>query len=199
MKFKNENSVARMAGYTIDQTILIVAVIAVLITLVIASVGFDVLTRTGGTRLSAQLTQLEEAAGRFYVEAGGVWPEEAADLMTGRLTSDASIGSGKSYFKGVLDVSGNNLEHNLGTGGDILLLGRQNTTADEFCPGVVGARYIQFELTNIPITEATKANEVLDGITASATGTDTDGRLRWSSAPSSSGVIDLEFCANQVE
>ena len=57
---------SRTAGYTLDQTILIVAIIAILITLIVATIGWALLNRAGGTKLAAQLKQIEDANGLFF-------------------------------------------------------------------------------------------------------------------------------------
>ncbi|WP_199201154.1 hypothetical protein [Mesorhizobium sp. 131-2-5] len=63
-------------GYTIDQTILIVAIIAILITLVIITVGWQLINRSSGTKAGAQLKQVEDANGQFY-SGQHVWPQNA--------------------------------------------------------------------------------------------------------------------------
>lgn len=70
------NRITSNKGYTIDQTILIVAIIAILITLVIITVGWQLINRSGGTKAAAQLRQIEDANGQFY-SAQRVWPHLA--------------------------------------------------------------------------------------------------------------------------
>ena len=48
----------KLAGFTLDQTILVVAVIAILATIIISSVAWNVLNRANATRLTAHLTQI---------------------------------------------------------------------------------------------------------------------------------------------
>ena len=69
MKFMTNRLFSRFLsnkGYTIDQTILIVAIIAILITLVIVTVGWQLINRTSGTKAAAQVRQVEDANGQFF-------------------------------------------------------------------------------------------------------------------------------------
>ncbi|TGP14622.1 hypothetical protein EN828_27980 [Mesorhizobium sp. M2D.F.Ca.ET.185.01.1.1] len=70
------NRLTSNKGYTIDQTILIVAIIAILITLVIITVGWQLLNRSSGTKAGAQLKQVEDANGQFY-SGQRLWPQNA--------------------------------------------------------------------------------------------------------------------------
>ncbi|MFZ2619709.1 MAG: hypothetical protein WAX89_02450 [Alphaproteobacteria bacterium] len=64
------------AGYTLDQTILVVAIIAILVTIIIATVGWELITRAGGSKFASQLKQVEDATGAFFAEHGR-WPTQA--------------------------------------------------------------------------------------------------------------------------
>ena len=70
----------RNAGYTLDQTILIVAIIAILITLIVATIGWELLNRAGGTKLASQFRQIEDANGLFFA-SHGVWPHAAVEIV----------------------------------------------------------------------------------------------------------------------
>lgn len=72
----------RNAGYTLDQTILIVAIIAILITLIVATIGWELLNRAGGTKLAAQFKQIEDSNGLFFANHG-VWPHAAFAIIDG--------------------------------------------------------------------------------------------------------------------
>ena len=47
-----------------------------MITLIIASVGWDLLSRAGGTKLASYMRQIEDANGQFYAKMG-VWAHNA--------------------------------------------------------------------------------------------------------------------------
>ncbi|MFD1983344.1 hypothetical protein ACFSOZ_11765 [Mesorhizobium newzealandense] len=76
-------------GYTIDQTILIVAIIAILITLVIITVGWQLINRSSGTKAGAQLKQVEDANGQFY-SGQHMWPQNAL-TTAGTPTSNLAV------------------------------------------------------------------------------------------------------------
>ncbi|KAA3448607.1 hypothetical protein C7I87_20860 [Mesorhizobium sp. SARCC-RB16n] len=76
-------------GYTIDQTILIVAIIAILITLVIITVGWQLINRSSGTKAGAQFKQVEDANGQFY-SGQHMWPSVAL-TTAGTPTSNMAV------------------------------------------------------------------------------------------------------------
>lgn len=147
-------------GYTIDQTILIVAVIAILITMIIASVGWDLLTRAGGTKLSSHLKQMETANGQFFGKHG-VWPHQATNdsdnpfnALINRAVLEPPYASG---FENLLP-SYPTAEHQFGGGGPVYYRyqGDEYTLADQ--------AYIVFELESVPRGEAERADRDIDGI-----------------------------------
>lgn len=164
-----KSNMKKAAGYTIDQTILIVAVIAVLITLIIASVGWDLLNRTSGTKLASYLKQIEEANGAFYARQG-VWPHVAVDDITTAtsntniavLASPAAISGTNQYaerWKPYLtgfDVAtdGLSVAHQFGSGGS---MGQAVDTCDD------GKSHLVITLDNVPLTEISNADETIDG------------------------------------
>lgn len=63
-------------GYTIDQTVLIIFLIAILVTVIVVSLGLNIITRGEGTRLASQLKQIESAIKRYEADIG-VLPYQA--------------------------------------------------------------------------------------------------------------------------
>jgi len=199
---KNIQTVARKhAGYTIDQTILIVAVIAILITLIIASVGWDLLQRTSGTKLASQLKQVEDANGQFLARHN-VWPSDAIDLAVtpaagssetqavAALIDSTQIavqfqGEHQNMLPSVVMVAGVP-QHQFGNGNT---LSQVALDGGGFC----GADdRLVVKMVGVPETELERANAAIDG-DAEAT-PDTLGRLRWGVV--ANGVADLTYCAN---
>jgi Tfp pilus assembly protein PilE len=78
MRYLNNLSqrLRRADGYTIDQTILIVAIIAILVTIIILTVGWNIINKASGTKLAAQFKQIEDANGQFYAQHR-TWPHRA--------------------------------------------------------------------------------------------------------------------------
>lgn len=191
-----KSNMKKAAGYTIDQTILIVAVIAVLITLIIASVGWDLLNRTSGTKLASYLKQIEEANGAFYARQG-VWPHVAvADILTSAtsntslavLASPAAISGTNQYserWKPYLtgfDVAtdGLSVAHQFGSGGS---MGQAVDTCDD------GKSHLVITLDNVPLTEITNADETIDGEID-----ETAGRVKYTDL--TSDIQTMTYCGN---
>jgi hypothetical protein len=84
-------------GYTIDQTILIVAIISILITLVIITVGWTLLGRTTGTKLTTQVKDIEHSISEFFVTYGE-WPTRS---YTGTMTMQDSAMALKGSTSGL--------------------------------------------------------------------------------------------------
>lgn len=198
----------KSAGYTIDQTILIVAVIAVLITLIIASVGWDLLNRTSGTKFASYLKQIEEANGAFYARQG-VWPHVAvADEGAGGTEIEANLAvladvavlnagtqyveRWKPYLNG-FDVvndgtAGAEVWHQFGSGGMMTQDDMPRGSAE--CPD--GASHLVITINDVPATELNNADEAIDGEINNA-----DGRLQWG-APVG-GIATATYCANLLD
>lgn len=198
---KKFEQLAGQRGYTIDQTILIVAVIAILITMIIVSVGWDILTRAGGTKLASHLKQIEQANGQFFA-ANAAWPHEAiqtaspeanirallGDTQVLRSPYDGSSGGDtpRSYLPAYTVVSGA-VNHSFGGGGTITM--RSDGLLN-------GQSYLVVVMDNIPINEYISANESIDGergITSANFSSDTSGRLRATS--SGPNVVTIEYYA----
>ncbi len=177
-------------GYTIDQTILIVAIIAILITLVIITVGWQLITRTSGTKLGSQLNQVEDAAGLFF-SSQRVWPHQAfttatpgADQAMGALsgvlpsglTWAAAINTNelRNYIPG-FQVSGTAIT---GGYGAITLSNHTRSTANT---AIGNSQYLVVQVANVPFAEAREADVSIDGNNNQSA---TLGRLVYSAAAS---------------
>jgi len=160
------------SGYTIDQTILIVAIIAILVTLIIITVGWNLINKASGTKLASQLRQIEDATGQFYA-AYRIWPHQggaagttlsAANTLRA-LAGDTAIAvnpiitgspSGlRNYIPGFRN-NGANVVHNFGTGGTILM-----TTVTT--PYGNRGTYLVVQFTNVPFSEVQQAEWGIDG------------------------------------
>ena len=181
----NKNTFNRIAGYTIDQTILIVAVIAILVTMIIGSVGWDLLSRAGGTKLASHLRQVEQANGQFY-STHYVWPTVAVSGSTNPFLAliDKSVlkSTYKANFKNLLPSYADDT-HTFGGGGDIIM---DQVNFD-------GSQYIRIKFTDVPSQEYKEADEAIDGKLSS-----TEGRLRAEGDPSVDPTVNLLYYANMV-
>ncbi len=194
----NKYNVQRLAGYTIDQTILIVSVIAVLVTMIIGSVGWDLLTRAGATKLVSHLRQIEQANGQFYA-AHGVWPQDAIGSRTNALcalvdpgyTPDGSIveaditGKPRNLLPAYThNCASNEVNHTTSSGLATMYAQEVEDMGDE---------YLVVELKDIARPEAVEADKVIDG---TPEGSPTTGRIRFTGT---GGKVDLYFIANIVD
>lgn len=185
----------KAAGYTIDQTILIVAVIAILITLIIASVGWDLLNRTSGTKLASYLKQIEEANGGFYARQG-VWPHVAvADVGTSTPQTNIAVLAAQEAVSGTnqyserwkplltgfdIDATGLIISHQFGSGGII---------SQEVDTCASGRNHLVISLADVPLTEITNADETIDGeIDESA------GRIQYTDL--TTDIQTVTYCGN---
>jgi NADH:ubiquinone oxidoreductase subunit 3 (subunit A) len=153
-----------IAGYTIDQTILIVAVIAILITMIIASVGWDLLSRAGGTKLASHLRQFETGVGQFFAKHS-VWPHQAggstglgqgAANFRALITRDVIDAQYQPQFENYLpsyDGTQNPVQHGFGGGGDVTL------DVEE----LNGQDYLTFTLIGVPKKEYEETDKRIDG------------------------------------
>ena len=190
-------------GYTIDQTILIVAVIALLVTLIIGSVAWDMLSRAGGTKLASHLRQFETANGQFYAKYT-VWPHQAAstnspDGIFKTLMDEAALEStfrpsnGGPDFENYIPsytLTGGPVQHTFGAGGDVTMDLSSNL-------GITCAsgsqNYLVISMTNVPAQEFMETDESLDGFP------DCDnGRLQCNGNLLADTAVDLFYCANSV-
>ncbi len=191
-----KQNLRRQAGYTIDQTILIVAVIAILVTMIIGSVGWDLLTRAGSTKLQSHLVQFENATGSFFAQYN-LWPHQASatpadttvtfsTLILETALQAALQGSGnfRNYLQGYRN-DGGTVNHPFGAGTGTVGL----TTAVD-----AGQTFMVFEMTGVPSDEFESADEAMDN------GADWQtGRLRAATDPALTATITLRYFANVVQ
>lgn len=187
-------NVQRLAGYTIDQTILIVSVIAVLVTMIIGSVGWDLLTRAGATKLVSHLRQIEQANGQFYA-AHGVWPQEGtANLnVICALVEKASLSAAATGdFRNLLPAytssctnSGTGTVNHTSSTGQITMAAQYVDSMDD--------NYLVVQLTNIAAPEAREADKVIDGDATAEADRPESGRIRYTIT---GGKAVLTFIAN---
>lgn len=186
---KKHQQIKHNAGYTLDQTILIVAIIAILITLIVATVGWNLLSRAGGTKLAAQLRQVEDANGQFYSEFG-MWPGDAIAATGGTnnsttrgavLYSSAVYGSStapgadtlrnnhRNFLPGFeYDGVNNIIRHSFGAGGEI----RQHIvdTGTNAIGSINNGVYYVVHFRDVPRAEAFEVDEKIDGTSGTNAG-----------------------------
>lgn len=175
-------------GYTIDQTILIVAVIAILITMIIGSVGWDLLSRAGGTKLVSHLKQFEQANGTFF-STHTVWPHEALSgganptnnfraLITESVLDTPYQDDARNLLPSYTDASP--VQHDFGGGGNITMT--EDTYGNQ--------QYLKIIMTGVPVNEYNEADENIDGEIDM-----NDGRVRGSQ---SGNTVTMEYFANAI-
>lgn len=181
MKTRTNRLFARLLshkGYTIDQTILIVAIIAILITLVIITVGWTLINRTSGTKAAAQLKQVEDANASFYSSVK-MWPHTGLGASTNATPSNNMLAitnwsavSGTLGTNGVdtsqirnqlpgYKVTGSNVYHGLGNGLGIVTQQGIKVGSDN---------YMVVMLTQVPVADANEADKAIDGSIDNTTG-----------------------------
>ncbi len=153
------------SGYTIDQTILIVAIIAILVTLIIITIGWQIINRTSGTKLAAQLRQVEDANGQFFA-ANRVWPHLAYTTsnnatnnmrsLAGTVTYTANtVTTIKNYLPGLRDT-GSAVVHNFTNNGATAMEPITNPY------GALQGTYLVVQFTGVPVYEAREAEMAID-------------------------------------
>tara|TARA_Y100001960_G_C14596461_1_gene788398 strand:- start:277 stop:864 length:588 start_codon:yes stop_codon:yes gene_type:complete len=186
---------AKVAGFTLDQTILVVAVIAILATIIISSVAWEVLTKANSTKLTAHLNQIGESVGQYYqdthpTEGPYIWPDNAGKL--------------EAYLAGY-SKDGNNLNTPLG-GSTLAVLSFPSTyeqklsasgnTGGGACSSSDNDCYITVQITNIPLQEVEAANEAIDGAAETKATRHEKGRLRWTGhSGAGSSLVTLTYYA----
>jgi Tfp pilus assembly protein FimT len=170
------------AGYTIDQMILVIAIIAILVTLVIVSVGWNLINQTTGTKLASQFRQIEDSNGQFYANFR-VWPHQsytapavgtaanmAALAGTSGITAwNAAVTSPRNFIPGFA-ATGLNVSHTFSKSGNTITM---DAVTNPF--GITG-NYLVIQFSAVPFTNATEAETVVDGTTA-ATANYSTGRI----------------------
>jgi Tfp pilus assembly protein PilE len=182
MKSKFNRLFSRMLsnkGYTIDQTILIVAIIAILITLVIVTVGWQLINRSSGTKAGAQLKQVEDANGQFFSDQR-VWPHQAytapapspannmlALANNGITTWAANVDATrlKNFLPG-FRVTGGVVQHSFGGNGAITEQANRYVAANNI--GTDLRLVVQFAA--VPLADAREADRAIDGAEGFNTG-----------------------------
>lgn len=168
-------------GYTIDQTILIVAIIAILITLIIITIGWQLIGRSNGTKLGAQMRQIEDANGTFYSDQK-MWPNQIEADATGNvllLMNRSTQSAATLTAKGVdtskltnqlpgLQMNGGAPTHTIGSGGAASLVTEQVNTAAGW--GLGGSKFMIVQFAAVPLIEAGEADEAIDGSSGPNTG-----------------------------
>lgn len=139
---------ASRQGYTIDQTILIVAIIAILITLIIVTIGWTLLNRTSGTKLASQLGQVDDAIAQYY-DANKTFPTTANQLQ----------GAGLINFR----VSGTTFINDFGGQVRVLQLATGAGAAQTLSGLTPQATYVWVEQRGVPIAEAKRTDDNIDG------------------------------------
>ena len=197
MKATNFNkTLHRAAGYTIDQTILIVAVIAILVTMIVGSVGWDLLTRAGSTKLQSHLVQFENAAGSFFSQYN-LWPTQAAQGNGANLNNNFRVlieetallaplrGSGnfRNYLPAYVPDAGV-VNHPFGSGTGVV---RARALTEN------GQTFLVFEMTEVPAEEFNRADEGIDGRADFQV-----GRLRATTNPANNQTVILRYYANVI-
>jgi hypothetical protein len=160
-------AVTGTGGYTIDQTILIVAIIAILVTLIIISVGWQLINRTSGTKLAAQFKQVEDANGQFY-SSFRVWPDESySDSPSDDLNMMALTGAGVTFRDTVpstqtrnfipgFRIDGSHITHNFSSSGNYITMHRVTN------PFGLQGSYLVVEFTQVPFSEVEEAERSID-------------------------------------
>lgn len=179
----------KRAGYTIDQTILIVAIIAILITLIIVTLGWTLINRTSGTKLGSQMRQVEDGVSQFFA-AHRVFPHQAfATQPTNPATGVPLIMAGVVPAGATLlpTISTSNLTNLLGGftingttslrnsyGGDISI---RNNSVNAWTGAPATNQYLVIQFAQVPLSDAQEADRAVDG-----TGNGASGRVVYSNA-----------------
>lgn len=162
-------------GYTIDQTILIVVIIAILITLVIVTIGWQLINRTSGTKTASQMNQIEQAIGQYY-GATRMWPHNSFSVLPdalaptgfalilagvtpsgGTLSPNIPTGSLTNYVAG-LTINGTTSLRN-SHGGDIRMV---NATVANWTGASATSQFYVIEFASLPIADARETDRAID-------------------------------------
>jgi Tfp pilus assembly protein PilE len=175
-------NVLNRQGYTIDQTILIVAIIAILITLIIITIGWQLINRTSGTKLGSQLKQVEDAVTQFYA-AQRVFPHQAfataptAPATGNMLVLAAVTPAGATLLPTIQAANLSNLlagfriNTNVSLrnsyGGDISML---PATVNTWTSAPAANTYLVLQFAQVPLSDAQEADRAIDGQPGGDTG-----------------------------
>ena len=167
------------AGYTLDQTILVVSIVAILSTIIVSQLGSTVMNRAHGLKISANLKQVSQA-NRIFKVYHNAWPHEAtgnrssfdnasALVSSKYLRNTAQKNNNRNFLPGYKIVDGK-LRHDLGIGGEI----------EQSIQRYEGQNYLVVTMNNIPLSEVKAADQIIDGSINGEDGHlhfDTDGRM----------------------
>lgn len=173
---------ASRKGYTIDQTILIIAIIAILITLIILTIAWALINRSSGTRAGSQLNQIEDAIGQFY-SVQKIWPTDgystgttvvnstqAAAVLAGAFAplGGADTTDQRNYIKGFkLSATGTTGKVLNGYGGTVLLEKAIGLAAN----GVgTSKKFLVVTFPSVPVSDFNEADKAIDGAMDGAAG-----------------------------
>lgn len=165
---KLTNRIKDTAGYTIDQTILIVAIIAILVTLIIISVGWQLINRTSGTKLASQFKQIEDANGSFYATFR-VWVDEGYSAPAVSAANNILALSGvattwratvpaaqlRNFIPGFRINGTTDVQHNFSSGGVVSMQRLTN-------PYGLTGEYFVVQFTGVPFSEVQEAESAID-------------------------------------
>jgi hypothetical protein len=148
-------------GYTIDQTILVVAIIAILITLIIITLGWTLLSRTSGSKLGTFTDQIENATSTYY-GAFKVMPGSASAPATGMPITDLNT-AGYLKFRN----NGGSFFHDVGgaagiISGSLVPFTAAQAAARRIGGGLAGT-YLVVTFSNVPSAELAEADRGIDG------------------------------------
>jgi Tfp pilus assembly protein PilE len=211
-------------GYTIDQTILIVAIIAILITLVIITVGWQLINRSSGTKAGAQLKQVEDANGQFY-SGQHVWPQNALTTAgTPATTMAVLVNQTIPAASWAANIDQSNLRNILpgfrisGTGTSAVVyhgFGSGTSTANTITEQVntmatAGPdQRLVVQFANMPLADAQEADKAIDGSidatkgrviygTSACLNTTSGGASTIPSAQPTASLVTLCYAANTI-
>ena len=159
-------------GYTLDQTILIIAIIAILVTLIILTVGWNLINRASGTRLASQLGNVQDALGNYYGDLRQ-WPKGTTSNPTKDAAALAGYGdansSTKNYIAG-LNASASGVTHNPNSQSNRRVLVSQVTGSSTAWTGPAGTVYEVVEFQNVAGSDFTAADNSIDSGDGGAAG-----------------------------
>jgi type II secretory pathway pseudopilin PulG len=151
-------------GYTLDQTILIIAIIAILVTLIILTVGWSLINRASGTRLASQIGNVQDALGNYYGDVKQ-WPKSTTDDPAHTAAALAgfndSNGSTKNYIAG-LTTAASGVSHNLNSQTYRAVSIYQVPGSATAWTGPAGTTYEVVEFQNVAGSDFTNADNAID-------------------------------------
>lgn len=172
-------------GYTLDQTILIIAIIAIVVTLVIGTTAWRLISTSDATK-AASILRMVEQANQTFKSTYGRWPEEMireggdpadatrgpvmnilqTDAVTTWDTSSRIAQKFQAQFEPLMEptpVIGTIPQHTIGDGGELAQQQMAlNPTTRAFGAITTGNYYI-IRMTNLSLDTANNLDEIIDG------------------------------------